>query len=121
MRLLICFVLSLAISPSASAGVAPAAGRSLALLDLEDAARYLFGAARDSQWQEADEQVMTLQHAFMDLPADAGPNDVVSAVRGRVQELVEAVPHRDRGKTMEAANELTQLLFARNVRRLAGQ
>ena len=109
MRLLICVVLSLALSPSASTAVTPNAGRSLPLLDLEDAARYLFGAARDSQWREADEQIATLQHAFMDLPRDLGPNDVVSAVRARVLELVEAVPHRDRGRTMEAANDLTQL------------
>ena len=109
MRLLTCFVLALAISPSVFAEVGPAVGRPIPLLDIEDAARYLFGAARDSQWREADEQNDALQHALMNLPSDVGPSDVVAAVRARVHELADTVPHRERVKTMEAANEITQL------------
>jgi hypothetical protein len=64
MRLIICLLLTLAIAPNASAGVGPAVGRPIPLLDLEDAARYLFGAAWDLQWHDADEQVAAQQEAF---------------------------------------------------------
>ena len=109
MRLVICFVLALAISPSVSTDAAFPVGRPLPLLDLEDAARYLFGAARDSQWRVAAGQLETLQNAFMDLPKDVGPNDVLSDIRARVRELADTVSQRDRVKTMQASNDITQL------------
>jgi hypothetical protein len=112
MRLVICFVLALAINPSVSIDTAFAAGRPLPLLDLEDAARYLFGAARDSQWRPAAGQLETLQNAFMDLPKDSGPNDVLADIRARVRELAETVPQRDRVKTMQASNDITELCIS---------
>ena len=109
MRLLSYVLLALAFSTRAPADVGPAASRPIPLLEVEDAARYLFGAARDARWHQADEQMDTLQHASMNLPMDLAPSDVVAAVRARVHELADTVPHRDRIKTMEAANAITQL------------
>lgn len=121
MRLLTCVVLALAMSAPASAQVASAVGRPIPLLDLEDAARYLFGAARDSQWRVAAGQLETLQNAFMDLPGDVGPNDVVGGIRARVRELAETASDRDRVKTMQAANDITQLCIGLDMTEVPSQ
>jgi len=82
--------------------------RPLALSEVDDAARYLFQSARDAKWMEADAQLQTLKHAFEDLPAGLGPGDVAISLRGRMRELPDAVSQRDRVRTMEAANAITQ-------------
>jgi hypothetical protein len=82
--------------------------RPLALSEVDDAARYLFESARESKWTDAAAQLQVLQHAFQDLPAGLQPGDVASSLRTRMRELPDAVSQRDRVRTMEAANSITQ-------------
>ncbi len=91
---------------------APAADqRPLALSEVDDAARYLFDCARDSRWTEAESQLRTLRDAYEDLPEGLRPADLVASLRRRVDQLPDAVAHRDRLMVMEASNAITQLVI----------
>jgi len=90
--------------------------RPLALSEVDDAARYLFESARDSKWMEAEAQLRTLRDAVEDLPAGLQPADVASALRGRMRELPDTVAQRDRVRTMEAANAITQSVIGLSTR-----
>jgi hypothetical protein len=85
--------------------------RPLALSEVDDSARYLFESAREAKWMQADAQLQVLQHAFEDLPRGLQPADVTALIRTRMRELPDAVSQRDRVRTMEAANAITQAVI----------
>src|SRR5215831_8760129 len=90
--------------------------RPLALSEVDDSARYLFESAREAKWMQADAQLQVLQHAFEDLPKDLQPADVTASIRTRMRELPDAVAQRDRVRTMEAANAITQSVIGLSTR-----
>src|SRR5262249_49180812 len=89
-------------------GVPQADQPPLALTEIDHAAQYLFDSARDSAWTQADEHFRELQRGVQNLPTSVAPADVVDSLRERVTQLGDTVPHRDRVKTMDAANAVTK-------------
>ncbi|HUK33599.1 MAG TPA: hypothetical protein VLV86_06800 [Vicinamibacterales bacterium] len=89
--------------------------RPLALSEIDDSARYLFDAARDSRWTAAQDQLQTLQQALEDLPTGIRPTDEATSLRRRVHELADMVASKDRVRTMDAANAITQSVIGLSV------
>jgi len=79
-----------------------------AVVDAGAAARHLFDAARDSQWEEAASQLGALQRALANLPNDAGSGALRRTLRTRAHDLTQTVAHKRRLATMEAANDVTR-------------
>ena len=107
----LCVFLLLLLQPIPSADQRP-----LALSEVDDAARYLFESARETQWDEAQAQLRTLQDAFEDLPSGLGPADVFASARSRVHELPDSVARHDRVAVMEGANAITGLVIGLSER-----
>jgi hypothetical protein len=95
-------------------GIPQAAQPPLALSAIDHAAQDLFDSARDSAWTQADEHLRELQQGGQNLPTSVAPADVVDSMRARVTQLADTVPHRDRVKTMDAANAITKYAMGLN-------
>ena len=80
-----------------------------AVVEAGDAARYLFDAARDGRWHEADSQLAALQTDAANLPESRGEPALRRSLRTRMRQLSGAVGRRQRVRTMEAANEVAHI------------
>jgi hypothetical protein len=101
-------VLATLSSQTSSQGLPAADEPPAAVVEAADAARYLFDAARDSNWDEAASQLEALRTAMAALPNDLGAPKLRHSVRIRARELARTVPANERVRTMEAANEIIQ-------------
>ena len=88
-------------------GIPQADQPPLALSLTDHAATNLFDSARDSAWPQAEEHLREIQRGVANLPTALAPADTVDSMRARAVQLADTVSHRDRVKTMDAANAIT--------------
>jgi hypothetical protein len=80
-----------------------------ALVDMGNAAAYLFDAARDDRWDDATYQLQAIHTQLHDLPSSLAPADVWKLLRRRTRELGRYVGKRNKVRTMESANATARL------------
>ncbi len=84
-----------------------------AVVQAASAARYLFDAARDSNWDDVAPELAALQTAVTALPEDAGDPQLRRSIRMRTHDLATAIRRKRRIPAMEAANAVAR--FAAEV------
>jgi hypothetical protein len=108
-----CFALACTASTTAAQTTSEKTPRAdqppRALIEMGNAAAYLFDAARDDRWDDATYQLQAIQTQLHDLPSSLAPADVWKSLRRRTRQLGAYVRRRDKVRTMEAANATTRL------------
>ena len=89
----------------------PSADRPPAgLLELGDAAKWLFDAAYASDWRTAAERMRSVSQSASALPSNLPKADLVGQLQASVQYASDATNARDRVETMDEANTITRLV-----------
>ena len=81
-----------------------------ALLDVGETAEELFDAARVSNWKDAAIALRTMNESADELPVTFSKAGLTAQLQSRLEELSDTVSQQQRLRTMDFANQITQLV-----------